>query len=1196
MAGPYVVTATATPNNPSEATLTTSQTVPAVGAIQISQVPTGSTTPVLYDPNDPQTWPKQGVAVSFNVPIDDPDVMTVTTDQFQYQWTVTGPNGLIQTFSSATQPTFTPSGPGTYNVQLSLTDITSGAAGLYSLSFNVEPNPIIIDSVAGTTFNSANSTFTVSLSASIPDPGPNDIYVYNWSVSPSPILGPSSSTNPTNSTFSFTGAITPEFNYLVTLTVTDENNPAISGTTSTELEIIEPGAPPLDSSNVAADATQVLALAGAGATIDASNLPASISVVETAVGGHDVLIGGQGPTYLQGDSSFNTLIAGTGDDTMVAQMGDSLVGGGASGQSNLYLVNAALGESVQANGTQNTLSFSGSKTAVNVNLGDGSGGMASNTAGDTLVTLTGSIQTVIGGQGSDTLNAGTASNVALMSGSRLATTTTLFLPGDPSTGGGIVAGAEVPGAGAVVSAETAGGAVPTGSVDFFDVTSNTDLGSSELVNGFASLQVPFPIGHVITAVYSGNVQYGSSSATRTVNPNGTALVLTSTNGSDGNTTFTAVVSNFATTPRGMVDFFDVTTQTDLTPGGVTLIKGVAVSAGANTASISGHTIVAAYTSGTNLLAGSASQTVASADLLTTSGGASITQFGGSGNDTLMSSGGSSITMIGGSGNDLLSATNVSGLLQQGGSSITQFGSSGSDMLMASGGSSVTQVGGSGNDTLLGNNVGSLMQQAGSGNQSLSVTNSSSITQFGSSGNDMLGASGGSSVTQIGGSGNDTLLAMNLSQASQQAGSGNQTLTLSGASTVTQFGGSGNDMMTASGSSSVTQIGGSGNDTLSANSVVGAMQQAGSGNQLLTQSGGSSITQFGGSGNDSLASIGGSTITMIGGSGNETLTSIPDPMTGGGGSSITMFGGSGNDSLAASGGTSVLMIGGSGSDSLSASGGLSVSMIGGSGADALTASNAVSITMFGGSGSTQLSSTQNTGAVIVGGSGSALITSTNDQSAVLIAGTSPSGATVTPSNGSSVTSFGSSGNDTIVATGGSSVTIIGGTGNDSLSAINSNNVVVVAGVGTVTVPASNGSSVTQFGGSGSDTLVSSAGSSITMIGGSGNDLLSGTNVAGLVQQGGSGNQTLSNTGGSSISQFGGSGNDTLTTSGGSSITMIGGSGNDSLAANNAINALIVGGSGNNQPDFDRRLVDYAIRRQRQRHDEGQRRQQHYHDRR
>jgi hypothetical protein len=73
-----------------------------------------------------------------------------------------------------------------------------------------------------------------------------------------------------------------------------------------------------------------------------------------------------------------------------------------------------------------------------------------------------------------------------------------------------------------------GGAVPTGTVTFFD--GGTQLGAAGLTNGHASLTVTTlaPGGHALTAVYGGDANFtggGSSAAPVSVSPNVTGLVL-----------------------------------------------------------------------------------------------------------------------------------------------------------------------------------------------------------------------------------------------------------------------------------------------------------------------------------------------------------------------------------------------------------------------------------------------------------------------------------------------------------------------------------------------------------------------------------------------------------------------------------------------------------------------------------------------
>jgi len=60
-----------------------------------------------------------------------------------------------------------------------------------------------------------------------------------------------------------------------------------------------------------------------------------------------------------------------------------------------------------------------------------------------------------------------------------------------------------------------GSGTPTGTVDFYDTTTGTDLGSASVINGVASLTAgPFIVGsHVITATYGGDSNFLSSSGT-----------------------------------------------------------------------------------------------------------------------------------------------------------------------------------------------------------------------------------------------------------------------------------------------------------------------------------------------------------------------------------------------------------------------------------------------------------------------------------------------------------------------------------------------------------------------------------------------------------------------------------------------------------------------------------------------------------
>jgi Ca2+-binding RTX toxin-like protein len=1175
-AGTYQVSVTATGSDGS--TSVSTQTFQAIGNPLVVSI-------------KPQATVPEGTAVTLGATITDgPGIPAI----YGYVWHVTGPEGFS---FSGNGPTlgFTPIEGGNYAVTLAVSD-TVGDLTTTTASFqvtHVSPAPVI-QSSAGTIFN--GSTFTLNLSASVTDPGSDDHFTYNWLATPLPGTTSSGSTQNfispqllgaqqgSKSTFSISGVITSGFE--ITLSVTDEDDPLPVSTTAVVLTAAPNTTLTLTTASLPANATQVIAFAEGNAVIDATALPASITVVEVALNGHDTLKAGAGPAVLQGDSGFNSLIGGSGPDTLIATVADTLIGG--TGPSNLFQMNPGSGEVATAGTQNNTLSFAGAVTPVTINLNQNAG--QTQQFGTSSVSLTGAFQTLVGGNGnnlftaapnstiyggsgSDTLLAGSGSNIMLVAGSG--------------------------------SAQLSAGSGAFG-VQMFGGTGNDTLSSSN--------------NSSITIVGgSGNDTITTSNATGALIQAGTGNNLISSTGGSSITQFggagndTLSISGGSSTQTGndtlplILQVAGTGNTTMIVTGGSSVLQFggtgndvISSSGGTSVTMIGGSgndTLTTANVTGALIQAGLGNATLSS------SGGSSISQFGGSGNDSLSSTGGSSVTMQGGTGNDTLSQMNGNNVSMQGGtgnstvisvggSSITQFGGSGNDSLSSSGDNSVTMIGGTGNDTLSSINGVNISMQGGSGNATLTSSGGSSITQFGGSGNDSLSSSGGSSVTMIGGTGNDTLT------------SALDPTTGSGASSITMFGGTGNDSLSSTGGNSVSMVGGSGNDTLSSINGVNVSMQGGNGNATLMSSGGSSITQFGGSGNDSLSSIGGSTITMIGGTGNDTLTSALDPITGKGASSITMFGGTGNDSLSSIGGNSITMLGGSGNvtlsqtngsnvsmlggtgnatllssggssitqfggsgnDSLSSIGGSTITMIGGTGNDTLTSTSlsgigtgAASITMFGGTGNDSLTSIGGNSITMIGGSGNDTLSQTNGNNVSMEGGSGNS--TLISSGGSSITQFGGSGNDSVSSTAGSSVTMVGGTGNDTLSQINGSNVSMQGGSGNATLNSSGGSSITQFGGSGNDSLASTGGNSVTMVGGTGNDMLSQTSGTSVAMQGGSGNNTLSSSGGSSITQFGGSGNDSLSSIGGNSITMLGGSGNATLSQTNGSNVSMLGGSGN-----------------------------------
>ncbi len=156
---------------------------------------------------------------------------------------------------------------------------------------------------------------------------------------------------------------------------------------------------------------------------------------------------------------------------------------------------------------------------------------------------------------------------------------------------------------------------PSGTVDFMDTTFGVNLGTASVTNGVAALSTSaLSVGsHTITAVYEGdnNFAFSISTATQTVQrDSSTTTVTTSANSPNlGQTvTFTATVTANSTgsgTPTGNVDFYDTTTSTDLTPGGVALSSGTATFS-TTTLSVGSHTIKATYSGDGNFLTSNAS--------------------------------------------------------------------------------------------------------------------------------------------------------------------------------------------------------------------------------------------------------------------------------------------------------------------------------------------------------------------------------------------------------------------------------------------------------------------------------------------------------------------------------------------------------------------------------------------------------------
>jgi hypothetical protein len=159
---------------------------------------------------------------------------------------------------------------------------------------------------------------------------------------------------------------------------------------------------------------------------------------------------------------------------------------------------------------------------------------------------------------------------------------------------------------AMVSFVPPGSGTPTGSVEFFD--GSFSLGTSPLSSGIATLSTASlsVTSHSITAKYSGNVNFVTSTSpaiNEAVNQSSTSTALTSsTNPSvfGQSVTFRAavsVVSPGAGTPTGRVEFFDGASSLGTSP----LSSGI-VTLSISSLSVTSHSITAKYSGDANFAA------------------------------------------------------------------------------------------------------------------------------------------------------------------------------------------------------------------------------------------------------------------------------------------------------------------------------------------------------------------------------------------------------------------------------------------------------------------------------------------------------------------------------------------------------------------------------------------------------------------
>ena len=154
-------------------------------------------------------------------------------------------------------------------------------------------------------------------------------------------------------------------------------------------------------------------------------------------------------------------------------------------------------------------------------------------------------------------------------------------------------------------------AAATGTVEFFDGA--TSLGTSSLSGGTASLSTAtLTVGsHSITAVYSGDATYATSTSaalTQVVNQAATTTILgSSPNPSSVGNSVTFTASVFPNTATGTVEFFDGVPPIATSLGSSPVVGGTASLTTAALASGT-HTILAVYSGDANYLGSTGSLT------------------------------------------------------------------------------------------------------------------------------------------------------------------------------------------------------------------------------------------------------------------------------------------------------------------------------------------------------------------------------------------------------------------------------------------------------------------------------------------------------------------------------------------------------------------------------------------------------------
>ncbi len=439
------------------------------------------------------------------------------------------------------------------------------------------------------------------------------------------------------------------------------------------------------------------------------------------------------------------------------------------------------------------------------------------------------------------------------------------------------------------------------------------------------------------------------------------------------------------------------------------------------------------------------------DNLNDTGGGNDVLLGGAGNDYLYSTGGGNDVLNGGAGNDNLSDYDGNNTLD---------GGSGDDNLYAYGSGNDVLSGGDGNDYLV-DYAGNNNLSAGSGNDYLIASGSGNDVLSGGDGNDYLSDNNGNDNLS-GGNGDDTLYDYG-GVDKIDGGAGNDTIQkyMSGTTTGqvnTIAGGDGNDNISVSNYGAATIDGGAGNDIIQLGSIYNYTAYG-----QVVVSGGAGDDDFYINGDDDNADTTGLKISDV--SGNDTIH-----LQGSVGSSYLYTLANGIENLDASALSSPgLLLRGNGADNLIIGTGSADILEGGAGNDTLDGRGG-NDNLIGGAGNDTYIISEGWDSVVeaAGGGADTVLSTVQHQLEV---------------NVENLTLMGTS--------------AINGAGNDLNNIINGNSANNVLDGGAGNDVLNGGAGVDQlFGRAGSDTLDGGSGAD-TLAGGDGNDIYYVDNVGDIV---------------------------------------------------------------------------------------------------